>query len=81
MKKLVFIALLFAACKQGPGIYVSHTPGVDDTLIIENGIILNRTGYIKKDGTRGYHVRQLDVQPQYDGNKVVLRNLVFTKIR
>jgi len=58
MKKIIFIALLFAACKSTPhhdGTYVSHIEGqfsiADDTLIIADTVIINHTGFQKiRDG-------------------------------
>ncbi len=54
MKKLVYIALLLAACKSkvnNDGIYVSHSEGqfsiADDTLVVADTVIIVRTGYQK----------------------------------
>jgi hypothetical protein len=54
MKKLIYIALLFAACKSGTdhdGTYVSHIEGqfsiADDTLIVADTVIINHTGFQK----------------------------------
>lgn len=54
MKKIIYIALLLAACKSAPkydGIYVSHTNGqfsiADDTLVIADTVIINHTGFQK----------------------------------
>lgn len=53
MKKLIFIVLLFAACKSDTqnGVYVNHTKGLfsiaDDTLIIADTIVINHTGFRK----------------------------------
>ena len=53
MKKLIIIALLFAACKTASnnGTYVNHSEGqfsiADDTLIIADTVIINHTGFQK----------------------------------
>ena len=54
MKKLIFIVLLFAACKPGNtrnGVYVNHSKGqfsiADDTIIITDTIVVNHTGFQK----------------------------------
>lgn len=54
MKKLIYIALLFAACKSSAnhdGTYVSHTKGqfsiADDTLFVGDTVIINHTGFQK----------------------------------
>jgi len=53
MKNLLFIALLLAACqsKNHDGTYVNHSESqfsiADDTLIISDTLVINRTGYQK----------------------------------
>lgn len=54
MKKLIYIVLLFAACKSTPnynGTYVNHTDGqfsiIDDTLIVDDTIIFDHAGFQK----------------------------------
>jgi hypothetical protein len=54
MKKLIIIALLFAACKtpNNNGTYVNHSEGqfsiADDTIIVADTVIINHTGFQKK---------------------------------
>jgi hypothetical protein len=57
MKKLIYLALLLTACqrKNHDGTYVNHSEGqfsiADDTLIISDTVVWNRTGYQKiRDG-------------------------------
>ena len=49
MKTLMVLCLLFTACKANSRIYANHTEGpysiTDDTLIIQNDLIINRGGY------------------------------------
>lgn len=53
MKKLILVALLFAACRSNNhnGLYVNHTNGqyaiTDDTLEIRDSVIIEHTGYQK----------------------------------
>ena len=54
MKKLIYIALLLAACRSRTGhdgTYVNHTEGqfsiADDTLVVADTIIINHTGFQK----------------------------------
>lgn len=51
MKKIIVIALLLAACQNNSRRYVNHTDGqysvADDTLIIQDTAVINRTGYQK----------------------------------
>ncbi|MCC8423616.1 hypothetical protein [Mucilaginibacter sp. UR6-11] len=54
MKKFIYIAILFAACKSSTnhdGTYVSHVEGqfsiADDTLVIADTVIINHTGFQK----------------------------------
>lgn len=63
MKKIICIALLFAACKStanNDGTYVSHMKGqysvADDTLILQDTFVINRSGYQK--------IRNGQIQPK-----------------
>lgn len=54
MKKVIYLALLFAACKSSANhdaTYVSHSKGqfsiADDTLVIADTVVLNHTGFQK----------------------------------
>lgn len=54
MKKIIYIALLFAACKSKSnydGTYISHNEGqfsiADDTLVISDTVVINHTGFQK----------------------------------
>jgi hypothetical protein len=51
MKKIIFSFLVLAACKSNSRTYVNHTEGqyaiADDTLILLDSIIINRSGYQK----------------------------------
>jgi hypothetical protein len=67
MKKLIYISLFFAACRPvlHDGTYVNHTNSqfstVDDTLILNDTVMLNKTGYQKiRNGKvlpRAYKIR------------------------
>lgn len=51
--KILFAALLLASCgsKSSDGTYVNHSQGqfsiADDTLLISDTVVINRTGYRK----------------------------------
>jgi hypothetical protein len=53
MKKLIYISLFFAGCRPvlQDGTYVNHSAGrfsiADDTLIVNDTVIMNKTGYQK----------------------------------
>ena len=54
MKKIIYIALLFAACKSKSnydGTYISHNESqfsiADDTLVISDTVVINHTGFQK----------------------------------
>lgn len=97
MKKLIYIALLFAACKsatKNDGIYVSHTEGqfsiADDTLIVADTLILNRTGFQKiRNGQlmpkafkiRKWTVNSPDAPPmQVTADKIQIGNTTYHKL-
>ncbi|MFD0749174.1 hypothetical protein ACFQZS_03410 [Mucilaginibacter calamicampi] len=66
MKKLIIVLLLFTACQPTPRTYINHTEGpcsiADDTLILQNDLIINRCGYQKirngKHLPKQYRVKQ-----------------------
>ena len=97
MKKLIYIALLFAACKSATehdGIYVSHTKGqfsiADDTLIVADTLIINRTGFQKiRNGqlmpkafkSRKWTVNSPDAPPmQVTATQIKIGNTTYRKL-
>ncbi|MDB5004429.1 MAG: hypothetical protein JWQ34_2654 [Mucilaginibacter sp.] len=94
MKKLIFIALFFAACKSGSRTYVNHTEGqysiADDTLIILDTLIINRMGYQKvRNGQtlpKEYKVKQWGQHSpdapviRIDGKHAFLNNTIYTQV-
>lgn len=96
MKKVIWIALLFAACKPAnhDGIYVNHTDGqyslVDDTLTLKDTVIVNRTGYQKiRDGitlpknykVRSWSLHSPDAPPMIiSGNQITIGSTIYTKL-
>ena len=94
MKKLIIITLLFAACKSGSRTYVNHTEGqysiADDTLIIQDSIIINRMGYQKiRDGIlqpKAYNVKQWGQHSpdapiiRFDGKRAFLNNTIYVQV-
>ena len=69
MKKVIYLLLLLAACKADSRTYVNHTAGpyaiADDTLIVQNDLIINRSGFQKiRNGQRlpkQYRVKQWEL--------------------
>lgn len=97
MKKIIFIAVLFAACKASTnhdGTYVSHNEGqfsiADDTLIIDNTVVVNHTGYqkIRKGQTlrkafksRKWTLNSPDAPPmQIKGDQIQIGNTTYHKL-
>jgi hypothetical protein len=94
MKKILVLSLLFAACKSDSGIDVNHTVGryasADDTLIIRDTIVINRTGYQKiRNGKllqRQYQVKQWSLHRldapliRFDDKNAFLNQTIYTKL-
>ena len=96
MKKLIIIALLFAACKSTShdGTYVNHTEGqysiADDTLILTDTVVMNRTGYQKiRNGqslpkafkTRQWTLHSPDAPAmQIANDRIVICSTIYTKL-
>lgn len=96
MKKLIIIALLFAACKSTShdGTYVNHTEGhysiADDTLIVADTVIINHTGYQKiRNGqtmpkafkTRKWTLNSPDAPVmQIANDRIVIGSTIYTKL-
>jgi hypothetical protein len=97
MKKILFIALLFAACKSTTnhdGTYVSHIRGqfsiADDTLVIADTVVINRTGFQKKRDwqllpkaykTRKWTLNSPDAPPmQISVDKIIIGSTVYQKL-
>jgi hypothetical protein len=92
MKKLMLIALLFAACKSENhnGLYVNHTEGIyaitDDTLEVRDSIIISHTGFQKvRDGKmlpKAYQTKQVfELHPVFEHDHLLLNNTSYHKIK
>jgi len=95
MKKIIFITLLFAACKSNSnGTYVNHTEGqfsiADDTVIIADTIVFDQTGFQKKRNgkllpkalkTRKWSLNGPDAPAmRINGDQVIIGSTIYTKL-
>ena len=96
MKKLSLALLLLAACKSNDhnGLYVNHTEGqysiADDTLILQDTLVINRTGFQKiRNGViqpKEYKVKQWGQHSpdapviRFDGKHAFLNNTIYTQV-
>jgi hypothetical protein len=94
MKKLFVIALLFAACKSGNRTYVNHSSSeysvVDDTLEIQDTIVINHSGFqkIRQGDTlaKQYKTRQWNLHSpdapviRFDSKHAFLNNAIYTQL-
>ncbi len=92
MKKIIIIALLFAACKSGNhnGLYVNHTEGqyaiTDDTLEIRDSVIISHSGFqkIREGKTQPKEFKTIQVfelHPIFEQNQLILNNTTYQKIK
>ena len=92
MKKLIIIALLFAACKSENhnGLYVNHTHSqfsiTDDTLEVRDSIIISHSGFQKiRDGKtlpKEYKTKQVfELHPVFERDHLLLNNTPYQKIK
>jgi len=92
MKKIIIIALLFAACKSEnhDGLYVNHTEGTyaitDDTLEVKDSVIISHSGFQKiRDGKtlpKEYKTKQVfELHPVFEHNHLILNNTTYQKIK
>lgn len=92
MKKLIIIALLFAACKSDShnGLYVNHTEGTyaitDDTLEVRDSIIISHSGFQKiRDGKtlpKEFKSKQVfELHPVFEHDHLILNNTTYQKIK
>lgn len=91
MKKIIPFLLLFTACKSAnhDGKYTNHTKSdysiTDDTLEVRDTVIIEHTGFRRiRNGItqpKAFKTRQLlELQPQFDGNKLILSNTTYEKL-
>lgn len=94
MKKLIPWLLLFAACKGDSRTYVNHTEGAysiaDDTLIIQDTILINRSGFqkIREDvlQPKEFKVRQWGLHSpdapiiRFEGKRAFWNNTIYTQV-
>jgi len=90
MKKIIVIALLFAACKSSNnGQYINHTKNeyviADDTLEVRDSILIEHTGYQRiRNGIvqpKEFKTKQLfELHPQFKGNEMILNNTTYEKL-
>ena len=91
MKKLLVIALLFAACRSNDhnGFYVNHTDGqyaiTDDTLEVKDSTLVSRSGFQKiRNGQRqpkAYKTQTLfGLHPVFEGKHLLLNGTTYQKI-
>lgn len=96
MKKVTIILLLLAACKSSPtkSTYVNHTAGLysiaDDTLTIQDTIVINRTGYQRiRNGQiqlKEYKVKQWGQHSpdapviRFDGKRAFWNNTIYVQV-
>ena len=91
MKKILAIALLFAACNSNNhnGFYVNHTNGeyaiTDDTLEVKDGTIISHSGFHKiRDGKtfpKAYKTKTLfGLRPVFEGTHLLLNGTIYQKI-
>jgi len=92
MKKIIIIALLFAACKSEDhnGLYVNHTDGTysitDDTLEVRDSVIISHSGFQKiRDGKtlpKEFKTKQVfELHPVFEQNHLILNNTTYQKIK
>ncbi|MBK0379284.1 hypothetical protein [Mucilaginibacter segetis] len=94
MKKAMLVLLGFAGCTTGSRTYVNHTEGqyaiADDTLVIQDTILVNRTGYQKiRNGVlqpKEFKVRQWGLHSpdapviRFDGKRAFWNNTIYTQL-
>lgn len=91
MKKIIIIALLFAACKNENhnGLYVNHTDGTyaitDDTLEVKDSVIISHAGFQKiRNGQtlpKQFKTQQLfELHPIFNGKHLILNNTSYEKM-
>jgi hypothetical protein len=91
MKKILYFALLFAACQNShDGFYVNHTDGTyaitDDTLEVRDTVLIEHTGYQKirngKALPKDFKTKQVfELHPQFDHGHLLLNNTTYHQIK
>jgi len=92
MKKILIIALLFAACKSANhnGFYANHTDGTyaitDDTLEVRDTVLIEHTGFQKiREGKllpKEFKTKPLfELHPVFERDHLLLNNTIYHKIK